>query len=301
MTDGPRTMNETVRASSEAPWFVEHLINNICERPHAIRLIVRSLTPEDSSATPPSPMRVTGSTTGADLLDTHDSVACPVAVVLALLYFFDHLLLKPWIKSRITAGKKSDDERKQKSDITLARWFFVHSFANVLVCITAVNSIRAVADDPTHALDGSVFDDLSLFGNASRWPLTIINSVHVYHMIGGFRLSGADYFHHLVFIPTIAFPGQVFRWGALGNFQAFFISGMPGGERGGSLLLSSTVFYCSPRRYAPRVHTHDGAATERRQPPVASAKRDGTSLPSPALQGSTTSCSACRRSDCCTA
>jgi hypothetical protein len=43
------------------------------------------------------------------------------------------------------------------------------------------------------------------------------------------RLSGADYFHHLVFIPTIAFPGQVFRWGALGNFQAFFISGLPGG------------------------------------------------------------------------
>jgi len=48
-------------------------------------------------------------------------------------------------------------------------------------------------------------------------------------MIGGFRLSGADYFHHLVFIPTIAFPGQVFRWGSLGNFQAFFISGLPGG------------------------------------------------------------------------
>ena len=48
-------------------------------------------------------------------------------------------------------------------------------------------------------------------------------------MIGGFRLSSADYFHHFVFIPTIAFPGQVFKWGALGNFQAFFISGLPGG------------------------------------------------------------------------
>ena len=149
--------------------------------------------------------------------------------MLALLYGLDHLVLKPWIAARISADKKSDDERKQQSDVRLARWFFIHSFANLLVCATAINSIIAVFDDPTHALDGSVFDDLSLFGNASRRPLTIINSVHIYHMIGGFRLSGADYFHHRVFIPTIAFPGQVFRWGALGNFQAFFISGMPGG------------------------------------------------------------------------
>ena len=43
------------------------------------------------------------------------------------------------------------------------------------------------------------------------------------------RLTKADYFHHLLFIPTIGIPGQLFSWGALGNFQAFFISGLPGG------------------------------------------------------------------------
>ena len=64
---------------------------------------------------------------------------------------------------------------------------------------------------------------------ASVWPLTIINAVHVYHMVGGFRLTGADYFHHLVFIPTLGFPGQIFRWGPLANWLAFFISGLPGG------------------------------------------------------------------------
>jgi len=142
--------------------------------------------------------------------------------VLAVLCVLDHLLLKPWVLKRVGPSSK-------KSDVTLARWFFLHSFANLCVCATAFNSIRAVLDDPTHALDSSVFHDSSPFGNASVWPLTIINSVHVYHMIGGFRLSGADYFHHLVFIPTIGFPGQLFPWGALGNFQAFFISGLPGG------------------------------------------------------------------------
>jgi len=140
---------------------------------------------------------------------------------LALLAAVDHLMVKPWVALRC--------DPKKKSDVGLARWFFIHSFANALVCIAAISSIRAVLDDPPHALDGSVHTDLSFFGAGSRWPLTIINSVHVYHMIGGFALSPADYFHHLLFIPTIAFPGQVFRWGALGNFQAFFISGLPGG------------------------------------------------------------------------
>jgi hypothetical protein len=71
--------------------------------------------------------------------------------VLLLLAFVDHALLKPWITRRCGAGKSSD--------VTLARWFFIHSFANLLVCLTAVNSIRAVLDDPTHALDGSVYAD----------------------------------------------------------------------------------------------------------------------------------------------
>jgi hypothetical protein len=47
-------------------------------------------------------------------------------------------------------------------------------------------------------------------------------------MIGGFRLGPADYFHHCLFIPTISFPGQYYKWGPLANFQAFFISGLPG-------------------------------------------------------------------------
>jgi len=51
----------------------------------------------------------------------------------------------------------------------------------------------------------------------------------VYHMVGGFRLSSADYFHHLLFVPLCGVPGQLFQWGAISNFQAVFISGLPGG------------------------------------------------------------------------
>ena len=137
-----------------------------------------------------------------------------------MLASFDHMLLKPWLKSRKALSGR---------DVGLTRWFFVHSFANLFVCAMAFNSMRAVLTDPFYALDASHHPNTSPFGAGTQWPLTIINSVHVYHMIGGFRLGPADYFHHCLFIPTISFPGQYYKWGPLANFQAFFISGMPGG------------------------------------------------------------------------
>ena len=109
-------------------------------------------------------------------------------------------------------------------------------------------------DPDGQALDGRVYTDASLFGSASAWPLTIINSVHLYHMVGGFALTGADYFHHGLFIPTLGLPGQLLRWGPLANWQAFFISGLPGG---GVWTLPSH-FETPPRRYhnlAPPPHS----------------------------------------------
>lgn len=155
------------------------------------------------------------------------------------LYFFDRALTR-------TIRKHGS------ADVDATRWFLLHATANFFVCIAAWTSVASVVDNPLHAMDPTVFHDASFRGNASPWPLTIINSLHVYHMVGNFRcaqcpilflvctprdgvfsrarrLTSADYFHHLLFIPTIGIPGQLFQWGALGNFQAFFISGLPGG------------------------------------------------------------------------
>ena len=57
--------------------------------------------------------------------------------------------------------------------------------------------------DPVNAANTDKYPDDGLFGSASAWPLTIINGVHVYHMVGGFSLSSADYFHHLLFVPLL--------------------------------------------------------------------------------------------------
>jgi len=139
---------------------------------------------------------------------------------LTLLAFADHLIIKPWVAKKVAA-----------KDVGTTRWFFIHSLANAFVCLSGLKSMKAVALDPLHAFDGAAFgeEETGFFGAISVWPLTIINAVHIYHMVGGFRLTPADYFHHGLFIPTIALPGQIYRWGPLSNFQAFFISGLPGG------------------------------------------------------------------------
>jgi len=117
-------------------------------------------------------------------------------------------------------------------DVTLssakARWFSIHAFANLLVCFTALPAIVATIMDPYGAMSADKYADTSVFGSASPWPILVINSVHVYHMLA-FKLSAADYFHHLLFIPTVGFIGQASAWGCLRNFLAFFISGLPGG------------------------------------------------------------------------
>ena len=95
--------------------------------------------------------------------------------------------------------------------------------------MSALGSVLSILDRPFDIMDTAVHTDASFFGSASRWPLTIANSVHLYHMVGGFSLSSADYFHHLMFIPTLGLSGQVFSWGAGANWQAFYISGLPGG------------------------------------------------------------------------
>lgn len=137
--------------------------------------------------------------------------------VLVALFVFDRLLLcniLPITKHR---------------DLLAGRWFFCHAAANLGVVISGMASVIAVIKDPVNAMNVEMHTDTSFFGSGSVWPLTFINSIHVYHMIGGFGLSSADYFHHGMFIPTLGFPGQVFAFGAGGNFQAFFISGLPGG------------------------------------------------------------------------
>mmetsp|Transcript_6288 Transcript_6288/g.7646 ORF Transcript_6288/g.7646 Transcript_6288/m.7646 type:complete len:288 (+) Transcript_6288:128-991(+) len=111
---------------------------------------------------------------------------------------------------------------------TKARWFAVHTFANLLVVLAGFNAVVAAFKDPVNACDPNLYFDDSWGGNASSYPVIITNSIHLYHMLA-FRLNAADYFHHLLFLPTIGLAGQYYEWGAVSAFNAFFMSGLPGG------------------------------------------------------------------------
>ena len=97
-----------------------------------------------------------------------------------------------------------------------------------------------------------------------------------------FKLTKADYFHHILFVPTMGAVGQYYRLGAFRPFLAFFISGLPGGidyfnlvrvkmgtldllaqkrycasiniwMRGPSLVLASFIIYLNYRYSAPAI------------------------------------------------
>ena len=88
---------------------------------------------------------------------------------LIALAIVDHVVVRELVRG----VAKARDRRA-------ARWFFVHAIGNFFVVACAFTSVLAVLQNPLHAADPSVMMDRSLFGNASPWPLTILNSLHLY-------------------------------------------------------------------------------------------------------------------------
>jgi hypothetical protein len=69
---------------------------------------------------------------------------------------------------------------------------------------------------------------VSLWAAGSMVPISMINAVHLYHVLM-FKLSKDELFHHALFLPLVGGPGQWYHWGALRSTLSFGISGLPGG------------------------------------------------------------------------
>ena len=114
---------------------------------------------------------------------------------------------------------------------TAHRWFFVHAVANAVVVVTALAlpGLAATLDDPLHAMDGRLAPNVvSMWAPGSMVPISMINAVHLYHVLF-FNLNTDELFHHALFLPLVGGPGQYYEWGALRSTLAFAISGLPGG------------------------------------------------------------------------
>lgn len=119
--------------------------------------------------------------------------------------------------------------------IALARWIFalpdatrwpaLHAAGNAMVCVLALPGVVATLADPLHAMDSREYPP-SHAAASSAAPCAVV-AIHLYHVVF-FTLTPADKFHHVLFIPSICCFGYAFEWGALRQFLAFFICGLPG-------------------------------------------------------------------------
>lgn len=109
------------------------------------------------------------------------------------------------------------------------RWFFLHAIVNFAIACIALNGVLQFFKDPLASMMPTDDDDEGVFAANSKWSLTLVVCLHLYHCSGQFKLTYHDIFHHLTFLPTLAIPGMVFDWGCFSNYLVFFVCGVPGG------------------------------------------------------------------------
>lgn len=83
-----------------------------------------------------------------------------------------------------------------------------HSLGNLFVVITAVPGVFKALSDPLNAMLPAGEQEETFFGTQSIWTICMVNAIHIYHVLM-FKLSAADIFHHLMFIPTVGLSGQL--------------------------------------------------------------------------------------------
>ena len=117
------------------------------------------------------------------------------------------------------------------------RWFLLHCLANLFVTYTSFMGFLICLKDPVNSMNNQKFPNSGyILHPSSLWPISMINSLHIYHMLF-YKLDNNDLFHHLLFIPTVGFLGQFYSWGPIRSFLSMFISGLPGGKDYFSLYL----------------------------------------------------------------
>ena len=108
-----------------------------------------------------------------------------------------------------------------------SRWYLLHSIGNLFLAVLCLPDFANTFNNPPAALSLEYCRGLGPLG-CTDWPTCIVIAMHLYHMLS-FKLDSNDYFHHLLFVPTIGGINFVYPLGPLCNVLCFFISGLPGG------------------------------------------------------------------------
>lgn len=146
-------------------------------------------------------------------------------ISLLIVVFCDIIAFSIFYQSHLLNANKHIRAREYFE--TNLRWFIIHAMINVIIFILSIPGFVAFLNNPFEAFISDDKKDL-LFSSTSKWPLTLTIWLHFYHILGKFKLSNEDWFHHLIFISTLALPGMIYDWGCFSNYFAVFVCGLPG-------------------------------------------------------------------------
>ena len=103
---------------------------------------------------------------------------------------------------------------------TQARWFALHIAANAWIAMLCLPDLWIVLSSPIEALQDK---------SVGHWPIALVFSIHVYHMLFFRRLHWIDWLHHIL-MAVVGAPCLITsEVGPLMNFNNFFMCGIPGG------------------------------------------------------------------------
>lgn len=101
----------------------------------------------------------------------------------------------------------------------LMRWYFLHSFGNLLICLYTITPMLKLLSDPIYNIQNPIRFEES----------TLISAVlHTYHLLF-FKCNMDDLVHHLTFVLFGTITHYLVNWGYIAALYHFFICGLPGG------------------------------------------------------------------------
>jgi len=108
------------------------------------------------------------------------------------------------------------------------KWYLVHTAGNaVIVALTAKGMLKTFRD-PVNAVND--VEDFHALTTLSSWPIVIMSSIHLYHILLYFReMTKIDWIHHLVNSGLVGSICTFYIRGSVVNHGLFFMCGLPGG------------------------------------------------------------------------
>lgn len=146
------------------------------------------------------------------------------------------------IHSIITyTGRRFKRQNKNGEMVTGLRrqtkWYLVHTIGNaVIVALVAKDTLKTFLDPINSLNDIENYHSLS---NLRSWPIVIMSSIHLYHILLYFReMTDIDWIHHLGSGGLVGSTCTFYIRGSIVNHGLMFLCGLPGGIDYGLLSLN---------------------------------------------------------------